>query len=115
MCNGCHNPSTWNKDGGKEIEVADVVAEIKKETNNKKITISGGEPLLQFHGLMELLNELQDYDIVLYTGYNRDELPQEIFPLIKYLKSGEYIQEEQSSIIPFMGSANQKFEKTKCD
>jgi len=50
-CKCCHNPDTWNKDGGTAYTAAALVEKAKryreyfKETGG--ITLSGGEPLLQ--------------------------------------------------------------------
>ncbi|GGN95577.1 pyruvate formate-lyase-activating protein [Saccharibacillus kuerlensis] len=51
-CQYCHNPDTWNFDGGKEMSVEDVLAEIESYLNYYRssgggLTISGGEPTLQ--------------------------------------------------------------------
>lgn len=68
-CPGCHNPGTWNPRKGLQMTVADLVAIIDKHTPLKKITISGGEPLLQIEGLLELVKSLRKlgYDIAVYT------------------------------------------------
>ncbi len=50
-CKCCHNPDTWNKNGGTEYTAAQVVEKVERyrsyfgETGG--ITVSGGEPLLQ--------------------------------------------------------------------
>ncbi len=108
-CKGCHNPSTWNPNEGQEIEISDLVAVIRENCINRKITITGGEPLLQMKALEELLDQLQDFDICLYTGYEYDEVPEYIKSRTTYLKAGPYIEELRKTTIPFYGSTNQKF------
>ncbi len=56
---------------------------------------------------------LDDFNIVLYTGSEFDDIPKEIFQYLDYIKVGEYVKEKRSTIIPFMGSNNQKFIKLK--
>lgn len=51
-CHYCHNPDSWNADGGKEIDVDDVLAEIAPYVDYYRrsgggLTVSGGEPTLQ--------------------------------------------------------------------
>lgn len=57
-CKCCHNPDTWNFDGGKEESAASLFNKVKryKEYFGKDggITLSGGEPLLQAKESYEL-------------------------------------------------------------
>ena len=116
-CKGCQNRSTWDIEKGKKVDIAELVNELKKKVFNKKITISGGEPLMQEEALIELVTKLNDlnFDIALYTGHTRDEVPFEIIPKLKYLKTGNFIQELKTTIKPFVGSENQIFEEVSKD
>ena len=108
-CPGCHNSSTWDIKKGTEIEISDLVREIRQKSFNKKLTISGGEPLLQKDALIELLKELKDFDLCLYTGHELKDVPEDVMKYLKYLKAGRFISEEKTTIQPFIGSKNQKF------
>lgn len=108
-CEDCHNPSTWDIDKGKEFDIEDIVEDLRKKGLNKKLTISGGEPLLQYLAILELVKSLDDFNIVLYTGFEFDDVPKEILHYLDYIKVGKYIKEQRSTIISFMGSNNQKF------
>lgn len=114
-CDGCQNKTTWDINGGIEIEIDDLVSELNKKNFNKKITISGGEPLVQKTELIKLINKLFDngYDIALYTGHKKEDVPKEIIDKIKYLKTGNFIKDLKTTIVPFVGSSNQKFEEVK--
>ncbi len=66
-CRFCHNPDTWEKCAGEELEASEVV---KKALRYKDywgdkggITISGGEPLLQPEFLLEILKEAKKENI----------------------------------------------------
>ncbi|MBU9745042.1 pyruvate formate lyase-activating protein [Lachnospiraceae bacterium ASD3451] len=59
-CLYCHNPDTWNPNGGREVTVDEILKEY--ETNkafyrNGGLTATGGEPLIQIDFLTELFRE----------------------------------------------------------
>ena len=112
-CEGCQNPSTWDISNGKETTTEELVASLKKNVVNKKITFSGGEPLMQAEALIDIIKMLDDYDIAVYTGHELGEVPRELLKHIKYLKTGPYIKELRSSTTPFVGSTNQEFRRIK--
>jgi len=112
-CEDCHNPSTWDIEMGKEIDIEEIVEDLNKKCLNKKLTISGGEPLLQYPAILELVKNLDDFNIVLYTGFEFDNVSKEILHYLDYIKVGKYIKEQRSTTIPFMGSNNQKFIKLR--
>ena len=59
-CPYCHNPDLI--DGGKEIDLEEIKMEIQDSMNFiDSIVITGGEPLIQFEELKELLNYIKKY------------------------------------------------------
>ncbi len=112
-CGNCHNPNTWDINKGKEFYVEKIAEELRKKCLNKKLTISGGEPFLQYPAVLELVKILNDFDIVLYTGFEFKDVPEEILQYLDYIKVGNYIKEKRSTIIPYVGSKNQKFIKLR--
>ena len=109
MCEGCHNTSTWDISEGIPYEIGELVQIIKERCKNRKITITGGEPLYQKEALMELIRGLDGFNICLYTSYEKDEVPQEILKHINYLKTGRYDSSCRTTTTPYYGSKNQKF------
>ena len=114
-CKGCQNKSTWDINKGEEIDIDDLVNELNKKVFNKKITISGGEPLMQKEALIELVNKLSDlgFDVALYTGHQKEDVPSNIVEKVNYLKTGNFIEELKTTVKPFVGSENQVFEEVK--
>lgn len=107
-CVGCHNTSTWSMKDGVRMKVADFAERLKELSKNKKITITGGEPLLQQKAVEKLCEALSDFDICLYTSFQKEDISQVIIKKIHYLKVGEYIQESRTTTTPFVGSSNQR-------
>ena len=112
-CKGCQNPSTWEMKNGEEVEVEDLAALLRKEVWNKKITFSGGEPLMQADGLIELCKQLDGYDLAVYTGHEFSDVPEELLKLVKYVKTGPFKEELKSTELEFRGSTNQEFRRLR--
>ena len=112
-CKGCQNPSSWKIKAGTEMEVSDLVSILNRNSINKKITISGGEPLLQKEALIELVKGLKDFDIAVYTGHEEKDVPTELYDYITYIKTGGFKQQLKTTIMPYVGSTNQQFRRIK--
>ena len=70
---------------------------------------------MQKEALIELINKLSNlgFDIALYTGHQKEDVPIILIEKIKYLKTGNFIQKLKTTIKPFVGSENQVFEEVK--
>lgn len=108
-CLGCHNPNTWDIGKGISMDTHDLVKTLQVNVINKKLTISGGEPLQQYSAILEVLKGLPDFNIVLYTGFEFEDVPKEILKHVHYIKAGKYIHEKRCTDISYIGSTNQKF------
>lgn len=123
-CSGCANPELWDFNGGGAIEVKDILQAVYNLTLRDSpkidgITITGGEPFLQALELQKLVLGLQmlTQDILVYTGYMREELQQyeeTIIKQIAVLVDGPYIQ-NQNETHPLMGSQNQRIHYIRLD
>ena len=112
-CAGCQNSSAWEIADSIQADTAELAALLKEDCINKKLTISGGEPLMQAAAVYDLICKLEDFDIALYTGHEKDEVPQNILSKIRYLKTGEFIAEQRTTIKPYVGSTNQQFAEVR--
>ena len=65
-CKYCHNRDTWDIHGGefKSLdEIYENILRYKNYINNGGVTVTGGEPLLQYEFLMELFKRLKKESI----------------------------------------------------
>lgn len=108
-CKGCHNPKTWSLSSGIRYSVNELADILKTKAKNKKITFSGGEPLLQVKAVMELAKQLNGYDLCMYTGMSIDDVPIELRNMLHYLKVGPFQKENRTTVTPYVGSTNQSF------
>lgn len=119
-CPGCHNPESWNSDGGVLLDMyilKELIAEIKGNPLLDGITISGGDPFYDPIGLAELcyyLKESTDLPILVYTGYTLEQIEASDYlnvslPYIDFLMDGPFIQEQYDPSLQFRGSKNQRF------
>jgi len=76
-CPGCMSLSSHDLNAGTLFSVESLVNKIMDEKNIEGITISGGEPFLQFkalHNLLLQLREKSSLGVIIYTGYYLTEL-----------------------------------------
>lgn len=114
-CVGCHNPHTWDIQGGYEADIDDLFEKISADPLIKGVTISGGEPFLQCEALIPLVKKLKNngYEIAIFTGYTfeelkRDNLKIELLKLTDTVIDGRFILSERSLLLKFKGSKNQR-------
>lgn len=112
-CPGCQNPSSWDITKGTEYSVKNLAKIIKDGTFNRKITLTGGEPLMQKEALVELLKELKSLDVIVYTGHQKEDVPNEVWKLTSYVKCGPFIERLKTTIKPYVGSSNQELIKSE--
>ena len=109
-CKYCHNRDMLQ---GTQMTTEELAKILHLKVLNKKITISGGEPLLQSEALLELVKKLKDFDIAVYTGHKLEEVPKELLENIKYIKTGSFIEEKKTTVNPYVGSSNQQFRRLR--
>ena len=112
-CEGCHNQVTWAYDTGFEKSAYDIHKSLKNSTNN--ITISGGEPILQWADVMFLakLFRTDGKTIWLYTGYEYETLSKEVWKMfadsgVEVVVDGRFEIDKRDPNLLFRGSSNQR-------
>ncbi|MDR2655634.1 MAG: anaerobic ribonucleoside-triphosphate reductase activating protein [Oscillospiraceae bacterium] len=118
-CPGCHNPHTFDPQGGYDCAPEIIFEEIKKNPLLKGVTFSGGEPFEQAEALCLLAEEIKnlDLDIIAYSGYTFEQLlkkaekePQvlRLMFLCDFLIDGRFIKSLKNIDLRFRGSSNQR-------
>ncbi len=116
-CRECHNPVTWDPDGGLLFDAAarEEIFEQLDKSYISGITFSGGDPLHPANrlGVKELMAQIKekypDKTIWLYTGDVWENIRN--YPLMRYvdvLVDGEFRVEEKDTKLLWKGSANQR-------
>ena len=118
-CKNCFNPETWDFNKGmvwtKEIE--NKIIELLKPEYITRLTILGGEPLIErnIEPLTALLKRVKgiypDKQVWLYTGGDFEVLEglyEEIFQYIDVLIDGRYIDDLRDYKLKWRGSSNQR-------
>jgi anaerobic ribonucleoside-triphosphate reductase activating protein len=116
-CKGCHNPATWDFDGGRLIDTDEIIAMMDANPLLDGITLSGGEPFAQMVPCRELTEAAHERGLSVwcYTGYTWDALINayryESFELLDHLDvlvDGPYIESQRTLELPWRGSGNQR-------
>ena len=113
-CHGCHNPQSWDENGGEPIRVDELFKHIVDADMN--VTFSGGDPMLHPEGFIELAQMIKnntDKNIWCYTGYNFEDLLQhpirrKLVELCDVIVDGRFVESERDLSLHFRGSRNQR-------
>lgn len=123
-CQGCHNPETWDFDGGKEFTLEtmnEIVNGLQANDIKRNLCIMGGEPLCKENLFLTALviktvkETIKDIKIYLWTGYEFDAIKNSADPHLKYILEeidciidGPYIDSLRDITLHMRGSSNQK-------
>jgi anaerobic ribonucleoside-triphosphate reductase activating protein len=123
-CPNCHNPETWNFDGGKEFtpEVLDEICEALTANGIKRnFCLMGGEPLCPENAFLSHLiiktikEKVPETPIYIWSGYEFEKLIalqdnhiRAVLNESDYLIDGPYIEALRDVTLNLRGSSNQK-------
>ncbi len=118
-CPGCHNPGSWDFDGGQITTVDAIIKDILSNKLVNDVTLSGGDPFDQVAPVAALARELKKrgYGIWTYSGYTFEQLQerakvekdvQVILDCSDVLVDGPFLQDKKSLELKWKGSSNQR-------
>lgn len=116
-CKECHNPITWDPNGGLPFDEAaknEVFEELEKDYISG-ITFSGGDPLhiANAFDVTALAKEIRvrfpNKTIWLYTGYDWEEIRHlEVVKYLDVMVDGEFEVDKKDANLHWKGSSNQR-------
>lgn len=122
-CGGCHNPETWDFEGGEEVThdtILEVIEAITANGLHRNLCIMGGEPLCPENQFLTNLiinsvkEKLPDTKIYLWTGYCLEDLDlnnnriKSILEQVDCLIDGPYDKTKRDVSLFMRGSSNQR-------
>ena len=121
-CEGCHNPTTHDMNGGYEQDIQSLISEIAEDELLDGITLSGGDPFFQVEQSIYLITEVKkvrpDLNIWGYSGFTVEQIIKdpnklELLKLMDVLIDGRFEQELRDLTLKFKGSSNQRLVDVK--
>ena len=122
-CKGCHNPETWDFNGGKEFTfetLQSILKALSANGINRSLAIMGGEPLCEENSFLTLMviktvkEKMPQTKIYIWTGYvfeqlkkSQDSHVQTCLEMADYIIDGPYIEELRDVSLHMRGSSNQ--------
>lgn len=125
-CIGCHNPQTWDTNGGIEIDedelIKKVVSALEKNGVNRNLSILGGEPLFGtnpyfLHKLIVAVKtKFPNISVFLWTGAEEKEIQEmeessfiirELLHSVDVIVYGRFDISKRNVSLPLVGSTNQ--------
>lgn len=123
-CPGCHNPQTWDFDGGYEFTqdtMNNIITALNANGVQRNFCVMGGEPLhpdnlfLTNLVISEVRKKYPDIKIYVWTGYlyedllaKHEKLLQNIFSNIDVLVDGPFMKDKRDITLAMRGSTNQR-------
>ena len=111
-CPGCSNPELWVQDEKHKTNldsVMELISLVASQNTVDGFTITGGDPFYQPEALRTLIQAIRPIspDILVYTGYQYEDLPQDIIDQVAVIIDGKYEAEKNTGEI-LRGSNNQR-------
>ena len=115
QCEGCHNPQSWDFEGGHAMTTEDIMRVIEADPY-ANVTFSGGDPMYQPEGFAELARAIRERTkktIWCYTGFTFEALltnPRQraLLEQIDVLVDGPFVKSKRDESLIFRGSSNQR-------
>lgn len=121
-CKGCHNPESWDFNGGEyknnDILLEEIYDAISANGIQRNFSILGGEPLAPqnindtYYILWEVKQRYPSIKTFVWTGYTLEQLKEmykdTLLENVDVLIDGPFIKAERDITLKFRGSKNQR-------
>ena len=121
-CKGCHNPESWDFNGGEyknnDILLEEIYDAISANEIQRNFSILGGEPLAPqnindtYYILWEVKQRYPSIKTFVWTGYTLEQLKEmykdTLLENVDVLIDGPFIKAERDITLKFRGSKNQR-------
>ena len=118
-CKGCFNPETHDFNGGKDLDMDELIKDVIKNPILKGVTFSGGDPFERAEEFAYMAKELKKENINIwsYTGYTfeyiMDNLDnrlgwKDLINNMDVLVDGRFEEDKKVDGLNFRGSYNQR-------
>ncbi len=112
-CPGCHNPQSWDFDGGTEMDLDEIMEIVRDEDFD--VTLSGGDPLYQPEVVGELARRIREtgHTVWVYTGFTWEQIQESprlrnALNDVEAIVEGPFIETLRDTDLRFRGSSNQR-------
>lgn len=112
-CPGCHNPQSWDFEGGTEMEIDDLMEIVKEEDFD--VTLSGGDPMYSPDAVREISRRVRSlgHQVWVYTGFTWEQIKSDSRMLgaladVEAIVEGPFIKDLRDPDLRFRGSSNQR-------
>ena len=114
-CPGCHNPQSWDFNGGRETDIDDIMKIVIEEDFD--VTLTGGDPMYHPEIVKELSRRVKEagHSVWVYTGFTWEEIRKDarLMDALEYVEAivdGPFIMSLRDTDLKFRGSSNQKID-----
>lgn len=112
-CPGCHNPQSWNPEGGDIMTLSEIMDIVRDEDFD--VTLSGGDPLFNPESVRNLIEALKQdgRNVWIFTGFRWEEILaseklRDAVELADVVVDGPFVESLRNPDLLFRGSSNQR-------
>ena len=112
-CPGCHNPSSWDPEGGNNMTLEEIMEIVEEEDFD--VTLSGGDPLFSPSSTGRLVRALKQNgrNVWVFTGFRWEDIitMPSLLDAVRgadVVVDGPFIEDKKDLDLLFRGSSNQR-------
>lgn len=123
-CSGCFNPHTHDFNGGRLLDMDELIEDVKRNPMLKGVTFSGGDPFEQGEKFAYMARNFKELglNVWCYTGYTYEFIKEnleiragwkELLNNIDVLVEGKFDITKKDETLRYRGSSNQRIVDVK--